>query len=194
MLRSGRTVAEICGASELSDEALTLLADRQVPKEYVELLMEQELYPDAVRFLAHALPKREAVWWAWVCARRAAGEEPPDDIQAVLEATRQWIAEPTDGHRRAAMELAEQVGFDKPAGSAALAAFFSGESLAPADVEQPVPPGEYMAAKAITGCILLATVGTEPERAGEKFQDFVQQGMEVAEKIELWKPPEESRG
>jgi hypothetical protein len=189
MLRSGKTLVEIIHASDLSDEAQALRTEDQTPQAYLELLMKHEQYPDAVRLLAHALPKREAVWWAWVSAKRTAGEEPPPEIQAVLEATEAWIKEPTDQNRRVAMEKAEVADFSSAAGCAGLAAFLSGDSLAPADID-PVPPGEYMAAKAIAGSIVLAAVSREPEKANEKFQGFVEQGMVVADKIQLWSPPE----
>jgi hypothetical protein len=189
MLRSGKTIAEIVEASELSDEALALFSDDQTPKEFVELLLEQEFYPDAVRVLAHALPKREAVWWAWVSARRASGDDPPDAIRDVLEATEAWIKEPTDQHRRAAMDKAEAADFSTAAGCAGLAAFLSGGSLAPPELEA-VPPGEFMAAKAISGSIVLAAVLDEPEKANERFQGFMEQGMVVADKIQLWTPPD----
>lgn len=188
-LRSGKTVTEVIEASELSDEALALLKDDQAPRQYVELLLEHEHFPDAVRFLAHALPKREAVWWAWVSARRAAGDEPANEIREVLEATEAWIKDPTDQNRRLAMEKAETADFSTAAGCAGLAAFLSGDSLAPPDME-PVPPGEYMAANAITGSIVLAAVLEEPENATEKFRGLVEQGMVVADKIQLWTPPE----
>lgn len=188
-LRSGKSLAEICEASGLSEEALALLADGQEPKQYVELLIERVHFIDAVRFLAHALPKREAVWWAWVSAKRAVPEQPAPEIQAVLEATEQWIKEPTDQHRRAAMARAEAADFSTPAGCAGLAAFFSGDSLAPPDVD-PVPPGEYMAAQAIAGAIVLAAVSQEPEKADEKLKASIEQGMVVAEKIQLWTAPE----
>ena len=71
------------------------------PLDFVALLMEKALYPDAVRFVAHALPKREAVWWGWVCARRSAGENPPPKIKAALDATEKWIAQPNEDNRRA---------------------------------------------------------------------------------------------
>jgi hypothetical protein len=188
-LRSGKTVTEVIEASELSDEALALLKDDQAPRQYVELLLEHEHFPDAVRFLAHALPKREAVWWAWVSVRRAAGDEPANEIREVLEATEAWIKDPTDQNRRLAMEKAETADFSTAAGCAGLAAFLSGDSLAPPDME-PVAPGEYMAANAITGSIVLAAVLEEPENATEKFRGFVEQGMGVADKIQLWTPPE----
>jgi hypothetical protein len=188
-LRSGKTVTEVIEASELSDEALALLKDDLAPRQYVELLLEHEHFPDAVRFLAHALPKREAVWWAWVSVRRAAGDEPANEIREVLEATEAWIKDPTDQNRRLAMEKAETADFSTAAGCAGLAAFLSGDSLAPPDME-PVAPGEYMAANAITGSIVLAAVLEEPENATEKFRGFVEQGMVVADKIQLWTPPE----
>jgi len=193
VLRTGKTLGQICDAAELSDDARALRAEGQAARQFAELLVARALYPDAVRFLACALPRREAVWWAWVCARRAAGEKPPAPVQASLEATQQWIAEPTDPRRRTAMQYAEAAGFGTPAGSAGLAAFLSGGSLAPPDVAA-VPPGEFMAAKAIAGSIVLAAVTTEPERADEKFRGFVEQGMLVAEKTDLWTPPEKPAG
>jgi len=188
-LRSGKSLQDIIEASELSDEAQALLSEDQTPKGFVDLLIGHEHYTDAVRFLAHALPKREAVWWAWVSAKRTAGEDPPPAIQDVLQATEAWIKEPTDKNCRAAMAKAEAADFSTAAGCAGLAAFFSGDSVAPPDVD-PVPPGEYMAAKAIAGSILLAAVSEEPEKANERFAGFIQQGMVVADKIQLWTPPE----
>src|SRR6185369_4623257 len=90
-----RTVA-ICEVAELGDEAQALLTPEQKPLEFVDALVEKKLYADAVRFLAHSMPKREAVWWGWMSARRAAGENPPPKIKAALEATEKWIAQPTE--------------------------------------------------------------------------------------------------
>ncbi len=166
---------------------MALVRPEMHPRDYVALLLERELYPDAVKFVAHALPKREAVWWAWITARRAAGEKPAPPIAAVLEATERWIAQPTDPNRRAAMAAAEKAGFDSAAGCAGLGAFFSGESLAPPEL-QAVPPGEHLTGKAVAGAVTLAAVSSEPEKAPEKFRNFVTQGLEVAERIQLWGP------
>ena len=189
VLSSGKTLEQVCRAAELSDEALALLGDQSDGPGYVQLLADKGHYPDATRLLAYALPQRPAVWWAWVCSRRANGETPTAPVQAALDATKQWIAEPTDANRREAMRLATEVEFGTPAGCAGLAAFFCGESISPPD-RDPVPPGEYMAAQAISGCISLAAVFTEPEKAEEKFREFVKQGLEVAQRTNLWIPPE----
>ncbi len=175
----------ICAVAELGQDAAALITPEIQPLEYVSLLMERHLYPDAVRFLAHALPRREAVWWAWVCARREAGQNPPPKIKASLEATEKWIAQPVEENRRAAMAAAQAADLGTAAGCAGLAAFFSGGSLSPPEAP-PVPPGEYLAAKAVTGAVIFAAVAAEPEKAPEKFKAFVAQGVEVTNKIKLW--------
>src|SRR5262245_44734732 len=103
---------------------------RELPREALDLL-EQEQYPRAVRLLAEALPKREAVWWACQCVRHAGGPELATLAVAALRAAEQWAADPSEDNRRAAYTAAQPVGFGTPAGCAALAAFLSGGSLGP---------------------------------------------------------------
>jgi len=157
------------------------------PLDFVALLMEKSLYPDAVRFIAHALPKREAVWWGWVCARRESGENPPPKIKAALDATERWIAQPNEENRRSAMAAAQQAELGTAAGCSGLAAFFSGGSLAPPEAP-PVPPGEFLTAKAVSGAVIFAAVAREPDKAQEKFKSFVAQGVEVTNRVKLWEP------
>ena len=155
------------------------------PREFLNVLVEKQQFPDAVRFLAHVMPKREAVWWAWMCARRAAGEEPAPPVQASLQATEKWIKEPTEENRRAAMKAAEEADLKTAAGCAGLAAFFSAGSLAPPHAAV-VEPGEFLAAKAVTGAVIFAAVGVEPEKSAEKFRNYIDQGVGVVNRIKLW--------
>ena len=176
---------EISTVAELGDEAMELLRPELHPLDFVALLMQKALFPDAVRFIAHALPKREAVWWAWVCARRAAGENPQPKIKAALAATEKWIAQPDENNRRSAMAAAEKADLGTAAGCAGLAAFFSGGSIAPPNAPA-VPPGEFLTAKAVSGAVIFAAVAKEPEKAPEKFRNFVAQGIEVTNRVKLW--------
>jgi hypothetical protein len=155
------------------------------PRDFVQALVQAEHHADAVRFIAHALPRREGIWWAWVCARRMAGGDPPPAIRTALEITERWISQPTDELRRSAFTAAEGAEFRTPAGCTALAVFFSGGSIAPPDAPA-VPPAEFATASAITGAIVSAAVSTEPEKAPEKFQAFIAQGLDVVEKLKLW--------
>ncbi|HEY1338052.1 MAG TPA: hypothetical protein VGF59_11110 [Bryobacteraceae bacterium] len=181
------STAGLASIAELGDEAGALVQPDLHPYDYVQLLLDKALYPDAVRFLAHALPKREGVWWAWMCARRAAGDNPPPKIKTALESTERWISQPSEENRRAAMAAAEKADFGTPAGCAGLAAFFSGGSLAPPEAP-PVPPGEYLTARAVSGAVIFAAVGPEPAKAPEKFKSFVAQALDVTRRIQRWPP------
>ena len=181
-----RTSRELAAVAELEEPAVKLLTEADVPqRDYVAQLVEQKLFVDAVRFVAFALPRREAVWWAWVCARKAAGAEPPPKIKASLDATEKWIVQPTDEHRRSAMTAAETAGFGTPAGCAGLAAFMSAGSIAPTNV-QTVPPPELMTGTAVAGSVTLSGVITEPEKAEEKYAEYIRIGLEVADRTKLW--------
>jgi len=191
ILRTGKELNEIVAASELSEEALGLYTEQQEPGSFVDALVQNGHSVDTIRLLAHALPRREAVWWAWSCASKVTGAEPDNEIQAALDATREWIADPTDEHGRDAMEKAEKADMGTPAGCAALAAFLSGNSLAPPELD-PVEPGEFVGAKAVAGSIILAGVSREPEKAAEKYHAFIEAALDVADKVNLFQPPDDT--
>src|SRR4051812_46357060 len=111
-----KRAAEVCGRFALGEVGKGLLRDDQTPRQFLDLLMEKGEYPDAVRFLAYALPKREAVWWACLCARTASGANPPAPIRAALNAAEVWASDPSEENRRAAMPAAEEAGFSTAAG------------------------------------------------------------------------------
>lgn len=177
----------LCATAQLSDEARGILGEVPPgpPADFVRALVEREQFADAVRLIAHALPRREAVWWAWVCARRSAGASPPPAIAGALDAVERWIAQPDDANRRTAMKAAEEADIGTPAGCAGLAAFFSGGSIAPPDAPA-MPPAEHISARAVAGSVVLAAVVAEPELAAEKFRAYVQQGLDVADRTGAW--------
>jgi hypothetical protein len=179
---TAKTATEVCEHFPLGEEARKLLRDELTPWEYFDLLLQAQHYPDAIRFLAYALPKREAVWWACLCARNVSGTPPPSQIAAALEAAERWVADQTEENRRAAMPAAEAAEFRTPAGCAAVAAFWSGGSLGPPDLPV-IPPGEYLTAHAVASTVMLAAVLMEPENAVEKYRTFLTQGIEVANDI-----------
>lgn len=185
MLATGKSVGAICEAAGLD---VHTLPDFETGVQLISALRSGDRAVDAISFLAHALPKREAIWWAWSCARHAAGDQPSEAIQASLDATGRWIAEPTDANRRQAYDLAQKADLATPAGCAGAAAFFSGGSIGPPDQPE-MPPGEFMAAKVISGAVLLATT-VEPAEADARVEDYLQKGLEVAERVGLW----EARG
>ena len=103
-----------------------------------------------------------------------------------MKAAEKWTSDPSEDNRRAAHAAAEAGAMGSPAGCAALAAFFSGGSLAPPTVAA-VPPGETLTAQAATGAVLLAVVLTEPHKAVEKYRKFFALGVDVGNGVNKWK-------
>ena len=134
---------------------------------------------EAARVLAHALPKREAVWWACLCARDRLPPEPSPVILAALKAAEDWVYKPTEENRRAAMAKAEAAQFDTPSSWAAVGAFWSGGSMSP-EGNPVVPPGEHLTGLAVAGSIMLAAAQTEPQHATERYQQFLAYGANIA--------------
>lgn len=183
---AAKTAAEICQHCPLGEAAQKLLRSNLTPSQYLNALTEQQLDVDAIRFLAYALPKREAVWWACVCVRKAQGGTLSSAAATALQAAEKWAADPSEDHRRAAMAASQAAGLAEPAGCAAAAAFWSGGSLAPPNLPV-VPPGEHLTAHGVASAVLLAAVLTEPARAPEKQRAFVKLGLDVASGANRWK-------
>jgi hypothetical protein len=179
------SVAEIGKHVPLGEEAKSLLRDGLTWATLLDLLIAGRLYADAIRFLSHALPKREAVWWACRCARQEAGANPQPQVAAALLAAEKWAADPGEDNRRAALPAAEAAGLGTPAGCAALAAFCSGGSLGPPTVPT-IPPGKYLTARGVAGAILLAGVRTEPEKAAEKYRQALVLGKAIGCGADRW--------
>src|SRR5262245_14999475 len=134
---------DVCERFVLSEQGVQHLTAAQTPIQFISLLSEKKSYPDAVRVLAHGLPKREAVWWACRCLREYLGATPREKTRLALEAAEKWSRAPTEETRRAAQKAAEGAGYGTPAGLTAMAAFWSGGSLTPPDAPV-VPPDDDM--------------------------------------------------
>lgn len=172
---------DLDGFLELDDDSLEALRPGSSVKAYVDTLVGGELYTDAIQLIAHLLPPREGVAWACYCTRSVLGDDPdPVDVVA-LEAAEAWVREPTAPAGRAAEAAAEDTELETAAGMTAMAAFWCGDNIAPADLPA-VEPAEDLAAKGVGGAVLLAAVEGEldPEALQKRYGDFVGQGIRLA--------------
>lgn len=187
-----RAVA-ICQSFQLSPLARTLLDDDVTAPRYYRRLREMELYADARRVLAHALPPRRAVWWAAMCLRDSAGRKPlATGETAAFTAAVRWAVEPTDGHRRLAGKAGRAAGVTTAAGELALAAFFSGGSLIAPHLPV-VPPKPFLTGRLCGVVVYRASVRAEPARYKEHLRQYLDIGERVA-RGELEPPAAESAG
>jgi hypothetical protein len=165
---------------DLEKEAASLAEPSFSPGQYLEALIEHKQFYTAVVFLAHALPKREAVWWACLCAKATISSKSSEDDVAALKSAEQWVYKPTEDHRRAAEKLAEKTEFVTPSSWAAMAAFWSGGSIT-GEGEPPVPPAQYLYAHAVAGAVNLSATLDSTRDTEKLYRIFLGQGMNIAD-------------
>jgi hypothetical protein len=165
-------------AAALGEVAGGLLAEPMPIPAGLDLLASREQFLDALRVVAYALTKRSAVEWALHCVRLVAGDDLSPQDREALEAAQAWVEQPEEPQRRRCEAAAAAAGYETPAAWVATAAFWSGGSLAPPNVPV-VPPGEHLTAHAACGAVMLAAVARQPEKAPQRYAQFLQIGKEL---------------
>jgi hypothetical protein len=134
---------------------------------------------EAVRVLAHALPKRESVWWACMCATCTTPDDLSESDRLAQETAEQWVRRQTDDLRREAMAHAEVGGFMTPEAWTGVAAFWSGDSLAPPG-ERAIPPLPEQTGTAVAAAVLLASVRGDGAQYVARLKRFLDSGRDIA--------------
>ncbi|WP_133405435.1 DUF6931 family protein [Parashewanella tropica] len=169
---------EILALYEADEEFVALAESDSTPYDLIQLGIKNDLHSEAIKFLAHGMPIREAVWWAVICAEQR--KDWNDKELAAIGAARAWVKEPDETSRRYAEDMAGKVGLETGAGWVAQAAFWSGGNmLAPGAPFVPPPPYAY--AQAVAGAITLTAVLPEGEGAEEFYQQFFVMGLDIAQ-------------
>lgn len=177
-------IPAVAQLGELGAEAQEMVPAATGPEGFVASLMDAGLLQDAVRFLAYSLKPREAVWWACLAARayiEAGHPVEPVDNEA-LSAAEAWVFKPDEDNRRTAYDRAMVTGFRTPASWAAMASFWSGGSIAPANLPA-VPPPPNALGRAIWGAVAIATVTNpkSPQDMEARHRAFLRQGIDIAQ-------------
>ncbi len=165
--------------AELAEEPAAAVAGQATAPEALAALEAGGFLLDAVRLFAHTLPKRKSVWWACMCARHTTPANLPELDRQALEGAELWVRRQTDEIRRAAMDKAQQAGTQTPEAWAAVAAFFSGDSLSPPENPK-VPPADDLTGKAVSGAVTLASVRGDPTRQPARLAAFLTSARDIA--------------
>jgi hypothetical protein len=105
---------------------------------------------EAVAYFAYLLPRREAVWWGAQCVRALQGRAASD---AALDAAENWVREPGEPQRLAALDVAAAASKRTATTWLALAAGWSGGNIGGQGAARAKP---HLTAKAIRAAIILA--------------------------------------
>jgi hypothetical protein len=179
----GSSLQQFCEQAKVGDEAKALLTDEFSTKEFIALLVEKELFKDALRMVAYLLPKREAIGWGCLCVRHILPNPQEKPLPEVQVAAERWVAAPYEEARWAAKQVADMEDPKSLSGLLALAVFLAGPSMAPPNL-QAVPPPAHVTSEIIACTVFLAGVIKEPEKAGEKYRAFMQKAMALISRMQ----------
>ncbi len=160
--------------SELLKQLRALDSDLAILKH----LEQTALYPRAVKFLAHGLPKREAIWWAYLASEALEKDLDDTSTQSALAVIDAWVRQPTELHRREAGTLGQTLEYYTPTSWAATAVFWSGGSITPED--RPfVEASDEMCAEAVANAIVISAHKLT-NNLSDNFTRFLRQGLHIA--------------
>lgn len=172
--------SELLGNFDLEDGAEKVLHPDMNPEGGVRSLMGANFLYDAVKLLAHGLPKREAVWWLCIVARQIQTPETDTDNVDALIAAEAWARKPTEENRLRCRILGEKTKYATSASWAATAAAWSTGSMAP-EGEPEIEPPFYLYAHAVAGGVTLAGVALDADDPEACIKNFIEQGINLAE-------------
>jgi hypothetical protein len=128
---------------------------------YVASLVSGGKLADAVAFVAHLLPRREAVWWAAQCVRREPNAFSAQEEQ-LLAAAEAWARNPSDELRRKVLALTDKMPQDRPAGWVARAAGWSGGPIIEVDAHRVMAEPQMCPAAARAAVLTAASAASDP--------------------------------
>lgn len=161
------------------EEGESLFNEELKTSDFLEILIKNECYLDAVTLLSHSLPKREAVWWACICAKKLQEKVADEIFEQSITAAEKWVYDPTEKNRRVAEFYAEKGKYETAAAWVAAAAFWSGDSIMP-EGEPVVAPAEYLYSHAVRGCIITCVGMNEGDAINDSYKTYLSHGINIA--------------
>ena len=175
-----RQMAELADHTPLTDDGKPLLDPAQSARDLIARLVEEKLWIDAVSVLAHAMPKREAVWWGALIARQALPEPPDRKELMTLEAAEAWVRKPSEEARQVALARGGAIrDTNAPSAWAAVAAGWATGSMVPKS-EIDVPAQPWMTGTAVFSAVMRGAMA-EPERALVRLRAALVCGLDIAD-------------
>ena len=138
----------------MSEAGLACLGFVSGPQDLLTSLMQAGAHQDALAALALMLPRRQAVWWACL-AVRLIPDLPQRPAEAVaVDVAESWVQTQRVEDCERAYNASELCPLGAPATYAALAAYWSGPTLAPRG-QQPVAPPPFLTGVGVRSALIL---------------------------------------
>lgn len=163
----------------ISPNGAALATEEISAGEYLDKLIDARLFLDALRFIAYALPVRQATWWACLCILDSCPPTDPLD-KSSLAAAIDWVIEPTEAARQAVEEASLRGELESPSTLLARAAAFENVRLPQPRYRQP----HSFPAKGVFSSLWIASGNTTDHRAA--MRRFITLGFDVSQAKLPW--------
>jgi hypothetical protein len=183
-------LAELCKWATVKANAVAQLSPQHTPRSFFDQLLRQRDYSNCIRLLPHLLPARVAIWWGCQCVWDVFAPVPPANVMKTLQKVTRWAVDPSEDSRLGVgMETASEAheAMDTSHGCLAVAVRWSSGSLLPPGWPELGPPG-YASPRLVSGAILRAAVEREPMEYMEHYRQFLDLGMHLVARRNLWVP------
>jgi len=171
------TAQEVFDAYPSVREDMTAPASADTPLKFMQNLLASPTPEEAITFCAYMLPRREAVWWAHQCVNLN-GTELSAEEQQLVAAAETWVREPDEENRRKALTAGMNARVKTPGAWVALAAGWSGGSMAVGS-DYSVPAPDHLTAKAANAAVLGALARVEMARRAEYLKAYAEGGVKL---------------
>ncbi len=170
---------DIIDADCLGSGSRVFLDSESSPETLIIKLSEASKWPDAIRVMASALPRREAVWWACVCSRQTANLTVDEADKMALEAAEKWVFEPSDEGRSEAFRMAQESEAASAGTLAALAVACSESKLTVVE-DQQIKMDSSSFAQIVAAAVLIAANEKSGVQIDDQFRMFIRIGEDIA--------------
>ena len=172
---------ELVAHFDLSAPAAGFVTPRASIQTVLASLLNHNHFFDAATLLAHALPKRRAVWWAasaasWHAKAYPVASEPKALV--AIKSAQAWVMEPEEDYRIAAHRASLLVSPRAPAHWAAMSVFWSAGNITPGSGVTTAPP-PFLYARGVAAAIDLAANLSGLERESS-YRHLLAQGVDIA--------------
>lgn len=150
----------------------------ETPLEFIAILARSPTPEEAITFSAYLLQRRKAVWWAHECARSVLHLLTDQDRQMLVLAEA-WVREPEEEQRMQALDGGMACDSKTPGVWVALAAGWSGGSMAGPGLPG-VPPPPHLTPRAVNAAVLGALARVDNGHRAPTLKTFVDMAVGLA--------------
>ncbi len=180
-----KNAQELAKLASLKPPATDYLPQAQNAQHYADLLVQNGQWMSALNYMAHAIPAREGVWWAWYCARKAHANDQDPGVVHALGLAEKWIASPNEENRQIAQSYADRNEVSGAAHHVLEAIGATGELEDPATGEK-IKPIPYFSCRFVFAATVASSYSPDPAAPQTTAGEYLRQAFEVANRIQLW--------